>query len=131
MKVFKIVLIICLFLTLSLIACKESTVETTQAKVTTDSSEAAPITTIAPNFNVPIAIPQKPVIVFCSDKTGNYELYYMSIDGSNVVQVTSNEYVDYYPRFSPDGSKLVFASTRDSEYPEIYLMNSDGTDLKD
>jgi len=75
-------------------------------------------------------VPQKPVIVFSSDRTGNYELYYMSMDGSNVVQVTSSEYVDYYPRFSPDGSKLVFASTRDNEYPEIYLMNSDGTDVK-
>lgn len=129
MKAFKAILIICLFLTLSLISCKESAVDTTQAKVTNDSSGAAPITTIAPKLKVPVTMPQKPVIVFSSDRNGNYELYYMSIDGSNVTQVTSSEYLDYYPRFSPDDSKLVFSSTRDSENQEIYLMNSDGTDV--
>jgi len=53
----------------------------------------------------------------------------MNIDGSNVVQVTSSPYADYHPRFSPDDSKIVFASSRDSDKSEIYLMNADGTDV--
>jgi Tol biopolymer transport system component len=128
MKAFKIVLIICLFLTLSLISCKEKAEETTQPEVTTGSG-AAPKPPIPPELKLPIVMPRKPVIVFSSDRTGNYELYYMSIDGSNVTQVTSSQNLDYYPRFSPDGLKLVFASTRDSDYQEIYLMNADGTDV--
>jgi Tol biopolymer transport system component len=127
MKAFKMVLIICLFLTLSLISCKEKAAETIQPEVTTGSG-AAPKPPILPELKLPIIMPQKPVIVFSSDRTGNYELYYMSIDGSNVTQLTSSQNLDYYPRFSSDGSKLVFASTRDSEYQEIYLMNTDGTD---
>lgn len=126
MKAFKIGLIICLFLTLSLISCQEKAVETTQPEVTANSSGAAPITTIAPKLKVPVIMPQKPVIVFCSDrKGGNYELYYMSIDGSNVTQVTSSEYLDYYPRFSPDGSKIVYGSKKDAAV-DIFIMDTDG-----
>ena len=128
MKVFKIIFIIFLFLTLSLISCKEKALETIQPEVTIGSG-AAPKPPIPPELKLPIVMPQKPIIVFSSDRTGNYELYYMSIDGSNVTQATSSQNLDYYPRFSPDNSKLVFASTRDSEYQEIYLMDADGTDV--
>jgi Tol biopolymer transport system component len=132
MKAFKTILVFCLLLPLFLISCNEKAevIEvTTQPEVTTGYG-AAPITTIAPELKVPVIMPQKPVIVFCSDRTGNYELYYMSMDGSNVTQVTSSEYLDYYPRFSPDNSQLVFSSTRDSENQEIYLINTDGTNVE-
>ena len=33
---------------------------------------------------------------------------------------------DFRPRYSPDGSKIVFQSSRDGQ-PDIYVMNSDGT----
>jgi hypothetical protein len=33
---------------------------------------------------------------------------------------------DFRPRYSPDGSKIVFQSNRDGQ-PEIYVMNSNGT----
>ena len=128
MKTIKAVFIICLFLSLFLVSCKAKVVETTQSKVTADT-KAAPITTMAQESKLPIEIPKKPVIVFSSDRTGDYELYYMSIDGSSVVQVTSSPNADFHPRFSPDGSKIVFASKRDSDYLEIYLMDADGTDV--
>ena len=53
----------------------------------------------------------------------------MSIDGKNVVRVTNSPYTDLHPRFSPDDSKVVFASYRDSDYSEIYLINIDGSDV--
>jgi subtilisin family serine protease len=39
----------------------------------------------------------------------------------------TNETGDSRPRFSPDGSKIVFQSIRDGQ-AEIYVMNSDGTE---
>ena len=33
---------------------------------------------------------------------------------------------DFYPSFSPDGSKIAFSSDRDGNY-EIYVMNADGS----
>jgi Tol biopolymer transport system component len=38
----------------------------------------------------------------------------------------TNTTVDSQPRYSPNGSKIVFQSTRDGQ-SEIYVMNSDGT----
>jgi Tol biopolymer transport system component len=38
----------------------------------------------------------------------------------------SNRPGDHRPRYSPNGSKIVFQSSRDGQ-PEIYVMNSDGT----
>jgi len=50
----------------------------------------------------------------------------MSIDGSEPVNLSNNRAIDYFASFSPDGSKIVFNSTRDKN-AEIYLMNSDGS----
>ena len=40
--------------------------------------------------------------------------------------ISNNSGNDYYPSWSPDGTKIVFHTTRDGNY-EIYTMNSDGT----
>lgn len=40
-------------------------------------------------------------IVFASDRDGDYEIYVMDSDGSNVVQLTDNNYDDIYPSWSP------------------------------
>ena len=38
----------------------------------------------------------------------------------------TNATADFRPRYSPDGSKIVFQSARDGQ-PEIYVMNADGS----
>ena len=50
----------------------------------------------------------------------------MNADGSDPVQITSTP--DGDAAWSPDGSQIVFTSYRDAGDPEIYLMNSDGSD---
>ena len=50
----------------------------------------------------------------------------MSTDGTGVVQLTTNASIDWQPRWSPDGTKIVFTTSRDGNY-EIYTMNADGT----
>lgn len=82
-------------------------------------------------IDLPVTVPANPVIVFCSDRTGNSEIFYMSIDGSNLVQVTANPYADYHPRFSPDFKQIVYVSyCTDTESAEIFISNVDGTDIK-
>jgi len=55
------------------------------------------------------------------------EVYTMNPDGSDVRVLTNNQVIDGDPVFSPDGTKIVFTSRRDSSTGELYIMNSDGT----
>ena len=47
-------------------------------------------------------------------------------DGSEPIRLTHNNVDDRLPNFSPDGSKIVFDSTRDG-HNAIYIMNIDGS----
>ena len=52
----------------------------------------------------------------------------MNSDGTNIQQLTNNYYLDNYPRWSPDGTRLVFTSDRHQANKwEIYVMNADGS----
>ena len=67
-------------------------------------------------------------IAFQSRRHGNWEVYTMTADGSDVVRLTNNAADDERPGFSPDGTKIVFGSTRGGN-ADIYLMNADGSGL--
>lgn len=56
---------------------------------------------------------------------GDAEIMVMDADGSNVVRITTDilDFVDFQPAWSPDGSRLVFASNRDADQ-EIYTVDS-------
>jgi Tol biopolymer transport system component len=50
----------------------------------------------------------------------------MRADGSEQTRLTDNSATDWYPEWSPDGTKIAFVSTRDG-FLEIYTMNTDGS----
>jgi Tol biopolymer transport system component len=61
---------------------------------------------------------------------GTYELYVMRADGSSQVRLTRNELPEFHPRWSPDGTKLLFVGCRDAgdgRSCDIEMMNRDGT----
>ena len=67
------------------------------------------------------------VIAFCSDQTGNGDIYVMEADGSNPRRVTTNSNVDYWPGWSPDGIQIAFGSIQ-NENVDIYTINIDGSE---
>jgi TolB protein len=59
---------------------------------------------------------------------GNDEIYAMNADGSGKIRLTNQAGVDTEPSLSPDGSKVIFLSTRDGN-AEIYRVDVTGSDL--
>ncbi|HEY4186117.1 MAG TPA: hypothetical protein VGP07_13665 [Polyangia bacterium] len=51
-------------------------------------------------------------IVWSSSRLGNHDLFVMNTDGSNVHNITKGETVDWFPRFSPDGSRILFTRSK-------------------
>jgi Tol biopolymer transport system component len=74
------------------------------------------------------------VIAFATRRDGNYEIYTMNLDGSGLTRLTVNTRVDASPDWSPDGTKIVFESTREAIVNEdgvinnrgVYVMDADG-----
>ena len=81
-------------------------------------------TEIAPQLS-----PNRDLVAFTSNASGNYQLYTMNRDGSNQRRITTlaiegfnNFGVGY--RWSPDGAQLIYSS-----YDQLYRINRDGTGL--
>ena len=58
------------------------------------------------------------------------QIFVMDIDGTNVRRVSRGDFYDFLPRWSPDGSRLAFTSSRDGTLG-AYSMRLDGSDVVD
>ena len=66
-------------------------------------------------------------IVFSSNRTGNFEIYSLRADGSQLGQLTRNGALDTAPLFSPDGRRILFTRGPDEYTSNLWVMNADGT----
>lgn len=57
------------------------------------------------------------------------DIYVMHTDGSGVVNLTNHPAQDHSPAVSPDGTKILFVTTRAGNGTEIYVMNANGSGL--
>jgi dipeptidyl aminopeptidase/acylaminoacyl peptidase len=60
-------------------------------------------------------------VVWSSDRSGNPELFLLDTAAAAIYQLTQNGFSDTFPRFSPDGSKVVFARSARPYVPEEKL----------
>src|SRR6476659_2229687 len=63
----------------------------------------------------------------CSGAACNHEIYTMNPDGTGITRLTFNPRTDEFPKWSPDGTKIVCPHYPPSGGPEIRVMNADGT----
>jgi hypothetical protein len=57
----------------------------------------------------------------------NWEIYTVNVDGTELKSITSNSWLDGHPAWSPDDSKIVYASFRDGTYTKASLIISTAT----
>jgi WD40 repeat protein len=69
------------------------------------------------------------LIVWSSSRVGNHDLFTMKTDGSDVKQITSGDAVDWFPRFSPDGSQILFNRSKRGWVSERDANASDKWDI--
>jgi len=69
------------------------------------------------------------LIVWSSSREENHDLYTMKTDGSDVTQITKGDAVDWFPRFSPDGAKVLFCRSKSGWVSERDANSSDKWDL--
>jgi TolB protein len=62
----------------------------------------------------------------------NSEVFIADTDGTNVVNLSNSVAFDGWPRFSPDGDWIVFASNRagPAGVGQLYLIKPDGSELR-
>jgi Tol biopolymer transport system component len=82
----------------------------------------------------------KGTIVWSSSRLGNHDLFVMNTDGSNVHPITKGDTVDWFPRFSPDGSRILFCRSKKGWVREqdanvadkwdVWSIRPDGSDEK-
>lgn len=61
-------------------------------------------------------------IVMIGNTTGNKEVYICDADGGNLKQLTSDKSISLAPRWSPDGSKIVYTSFLKG-FADIYMID--------
>ena len=77
-----------------------------------------------------LATHHKPQIVFGSTRDGNPEIYVMDADGNNLIRLTYHWEMDIQPSWSPDGSRIAFASNRNGGNYQIYVIDSNGKNVR-
>jgi WD40-like Beta Propeller Repeat len=58
----------------------------------------------------------------------NPEIYVMDADGTGIERLTDDPGLDDGAAWSPDGTRIAFASDRDGDF-DLYVMNTDGTSV--
>ncbi len=95
------------------------------------------------NDNFPSWSPVDDRIAFTSDRDGDYEIYTIRVDGTDLKRLTRSPGNDAHSAWSPDGKWIAFASARTgfkdeavlhphNTQPdgEIYVMRADGSGLR-
>jgi serine/threonine protein kinase/Tol biopolymer transport system component len=103
---------------------------------TTEATEEIPTETVVSIEITPSVTPAEMLggssqIAFSSERTGNFQIWLMNIDGTNQHQITGLANGACQPAWSPDGSQLAFISPCNGKKDiytgsKIYLTDNDG-----
>jgi len=59
---------------------------------------------------------------------GSAQIFVMDADGSGVVQLTSDQAVNFAPAWSPDGTQIAFVKEEPNGTRDVWVMDVEGPD---
>ncbi len=62
-------------------------------------------------------------LAFVSDATGNREIYASDLMFSNVRRLTNDRSNSLYPRWSPDGTRLLYTGYFNTGFPDVFMLD--------
>lgn len=68
-------------------------------------------------------------IAFESDRFGQFDIFSVKPDGTDLRRLTNHSATDAHAAWSPDGRRIAFTSNRDGNY-DLYVMDADGGNLR-
>lgn len=105
--------------------------------------ETKQVTPIASGYdNFPLWSPRGDLIMFSRQVEGDYEIYTIKPDGTGLNRLTHSPGNDAHMAWSPDGERIVFASTRmgfkdevpytdaPQPYGEVFVIRADGSEVQ-
>jgi TolB protein len=92
-------------------------------ELTLATQETQPLTSSS-LYHFDVAVARDGSLAFSSNRSGNYEIWIRDPDG-NFRQITNDPAMDGKPAWSPDGTHLIFESTRSGQ-PELWKVSLDG-----
>ncbi|MCA9891023.1 MAG: TolB family protein [Anaerolineae bacterium] len=66
-------------------------------------------------------------LAYCAERSGQYDIYTISVDGGEETQLTNMPGLDDGPEYSPDGQHIWFNSTR-TGLMQVWRMRVDGSE---
>jgi Tol biopolymer transport system component len=79
----------------------------------------------------PAPSPDGKRIAFISKRNGKNNIYIINFDGTNETKLSYGDFVNItMPQWSPDSTKIVFASYNNFHDSKIFIVNTDSIDLK-
>jgi TolB protein len=82
--------------------------------------------TSADEDTAPALSPDGKRVVFMSKREGNWEVYVVNVDGSDLQRLTDDPAEDGLPTWSPDGNAIAFVSNRGGPWA-VWAMTPDGS----
>ncbi len=96
----------------------------TRAQPTTTPTSTPTVAPPAPTPLPPLSGSGGGVIAFVSARRGNWDIYLMNADGTEVRQLTNHDARDAWPTWSPDGKRIAFMSERRGSW-KVFVMEVD------
>jgi serine/threonine-protein kinase len=82
-----------------------------------------------PEDTAPAISPDGQQVAFMSRRDGNWEIYVVNMDGSNLQRLTEEPAQDGLPTWSPDGKAIAFVSDRGGAWA-VWAMTPGGADRR-